>query len=75
MSKMSEKVAYLKGLAEGLGVSGESREDKLMLAVIDALEAFAQQGEETAQKLDEPVVASAAEQRVRDQKSPYEPLL
>ena len=53
MSKMSEKVAYLKGLAEGLGVSGESREDKLMLAVIDALEAFAQQGEETAQKLDE----------------------
>ena len=40
MSKMSEKVAYLKGLAEGLGVSGESREDKLMLAVIDALEAF-----------------------------------
>ena len=26
MSKMSEKVAYLKGLAEGLGVSGESRE-------------------------------------------------
>ena len=53
MSKMSEKVAYLKGLAEGMGVSGESREDKLMLAVIDALEAFAQQGEETAQKLDE----------------------
>ena len=53
MSKMSEKVAYLKGLAEGLGVTGESREDKLMLAVIDALEAFAQQGEETAQKLDE----------------------
>ena len=39
MSKMSEKVAYLKGLAEGMGVTGESREDKLMLAVIDALEA------------------------------------
>lgn len=53
MSKMSEKVAYLKGLAEGLGVSGESREDKLMLAVIDALEAFAQQSEETGEKLDE----------------------
>ena len=53
MSKMSEKVAYLKGLAEGLGVSGESREDKLMLAVIDALEAFAQQSEETGGKLDE----------------------
>ena len=53
MSKMSEKVAYLKGLAEGLGVTGESREDKLMLAVIDALEAFAQQGGETAERLDE----------------------
>ena len=53
MSRMAEKVAYLKGLAEGLGVSGESREDKLMLAVIDALEAFAQQSEETGEKLDE----------------------
>ena len=53
MSRMSEKVAYLKGLAEGLGVSGESKEEKLLLAVIDALEAFAQQGEETGAKLDE----------------------
>lgn len=37
----SEKVAYLKGLAEGLGVDGASKEGKLMLAVIDALESMA----------------------------------
>ena len=37
----SEKVAYLKGLAEGLGVDGTSKEGKLMLAVIDALESMA----------------------------------
>ena len=40
---MAEKVAYLKGLAEGMGVSGDSDQGKLMLAVIDALEAFAQE--------------------------------
>lgn len=53
MSRMAEKVAYLKGLAEGLGVSGDSDQGKLMLAVIDALEAFAQESGETCEKLDE----------------------
>lgn len=33
----SEKVAYLKGLAEGLGIKDENAEGKLMLAIIDAL--------------------------------------
>lgn len=37
----SEKVAYLKGLAEGLGVDGESNEGKLILAMLDVLESFA----------------------------------
>lgn len=37
----SEKVAYLKGLAEGLGVDDASKEGKLMLAVIDVLESMA----------------------------------
>ena len=37
----SEKVAYLKGLAEGLGVKADSKEGKLMLAVIDVLESLA----------------------------------
>ena len=43
MSKMSEKVAYLKGLAEGLGVSADNEQGKLMLAMIDVLEAFAEE--------------------------------
>ena len=53
MSKMGEKVAYLKGLAEGLGVTAETEKGKLMLAMIDTLEAFAEQGEETDETLHE----------------------
>ena len=37
----SEKVAYLKGLAEGLGIKDSTNEGKLMLAVIDVLESMA----------------------------------
>lgn len=37
----SEKVAYLKGLAEGLGIDEESKEGKLLLAIIDILEDLA----------------------------------
>ena len=37
----SEKVAYLKGLAEGLGVKDSTNEGKLMLAIIDVLESMA----------------------------------
>ena len=33
----SEKVAYLKGLAEGLGINKDSAEGKLMLAMVDML--------------------------------------
>ena len=40
MSKMGEKVAYLKGLAEGMGVNAQTEQGKLMLAMIDTLEAF-----------------------------------
>lgn len=53
MSKMGEKVAYLKGLAEGLGVTAETEKGKLMLAMIDTLEAFAEQAEETEEALHE----------------------
>ena len=53
MSKMGEKVAYLKGLAEGLGVTAETDKGKLMLAMIDTLEAFAEQAEETDEALHE----------------------
>lgn len=34
----SEKVAYLKGLAEGLGIDGESKEGKILAVVMDILE-------------------------------------
>ncbi len=37
----SEKVAYLKGLAEGLGIGEDSKEGKLMLAMIDVLDSLA----------------------------------
>ena len=53
MSKMGEKVAYLKGLAEGLGVTAETEKGKLMQAMIDTLEAFAEQAEETEEALHE----------------------
>ena len=53
MSKMGEKVAYLKGLAQGLGVDAQSEQGKLMLAMIDTLEAFAQQSEEFEERLGE----------------------
>ncbi len=38
---ITEKVAYLKGLAEGMKVKESSDEGKLMLAVIDTLEDIA----------------------------------
>ena len=38
---VSEKVAYLKGLADGLVIKDSTNEGKLMLAVIDVLEAMA----------------------------------
>ncbi len=39
---VSEKVAYLKGLADGLGIKDNTSEGKLMLAVIDVLDAMAE---------------------------------
>ncbi len=39
---VSEKVAYLKGLADGLGINDSTSEGKLMLAVIDVLDAMAE---------------------------------
>ena len=53
MSKVSEKVAYLKGLAEGLGVSAETEQGRLMLAMIDTMESLAKQNEETEERVGE----------------------
>ena len=38
---ISEKVAYLKGLAEGLKLDADSNEGKLFAAIIDVLEDMA----------------------------------
>ncbi|MEL4105773.1 CD1247 N-terminal domain-containing protein [Oscillospiraceae bacterium WX1] len=38
---VSEKVAYLKGLAEGLGLDTDKKEDKLISVIIDTLEDIA----------------------------------
>ena len=36
--EITEKVAYLKGLAEGLDLDTESKEGKLIAAIIDVLD-------------------------------------
>ena len=36
--EISEKVAYLKGLAEGLALDTETKEGKLIAAIIDVLD-------------------------------------
>ena len=43
MELVKEKVAYLKGLAEGLKVGEESSEGKLILAMIDVLDEIAEE--------------------------------
>lgn len=53
MSKLGKKVAYLKGLAEGLGVKAEDNQGKLILALIDTLEAFAEENEELEERVAE----------------------
>jgi len=41
MDYLYQKVAYLKGLAEGMEIEEESKEGKLLIHIIDALEEFA----------------------------------
>ena len=43
---LKERVAYLKGLAEGLGLETESKEGKLISAIIDVLSDMANEVEE-----------------------------
>ena len=47
MNYLVEKVAYLKGLAEGLGIEESSKEGKLLLHIVDTLEEFADVLDET----------------------------
>lgn len=43
MSNLSEKVAFLKGLAEGMKLSEDTSEHKLLLKLIETLEEVAQE--------------------------------
>ncbi len=39
--EITEKVAYLKGLAEGLGLDAQTKEGKILQTVIDVLDDMA----------------------------------
>ena len=55
----SEKVAYLKGLAEGLGIDKETKEGRVLAAIMDILEDMAhdiEDLEENAWELGEAIV-------------------
>lgn len=60
MSEVSKKVAYLKGMAEGMGLEEDNVKNKLMLKMLETLEEIAEElevisarQEETEQYLDE----------------------
>lgn len=42
MYELSKKVSYLKGLAEGLGLKEESKEEKILSEIIDILDEMAE---------------------------------
>ena len=42
MKHLYEEVAYLKGLAEGLEISEETKEGKIISKIVDVLESFAE---------------------------------
>ncbi len=53
MSYMHEKVAYLQGLAEGMEISNDSKEGKLLLQIIDVLGDFADEVDAVYDELDD----------------------
>lgn len=53
MSYMYERVAFLRGLAEGMEIDGSSKEGKLLLQIIDVLEEFAGDVETVYEELDD----------------------
>ena len=51
--EITEKVAYLKGLAEGLGLDKETKEGKIIAAMIDILDDIALELEDLGDGLEE----------------------
>ena len=50
---VTERVAYLKGLAEGLGIDSDSKEGRLLSAIIDVLDDMAFELSETTKTVEE----------------------
>lgn len=50
---LSSRVAYLKGLAEGLNLEAESKEGRLLKAILDVLGEFAEEVETLRARVDE----------------------
>lgn len=53
MSYISEKVAYLDGLAEGLGIGEDEKQGKLLRGIIDTMSAIAEELEEQSESLND----------------------
>ena len=53
MSNLTDRAAYLRGLADGLGLDKEKAENKLLLEMLSVMEEMAQQLAETNEDLDE----------------------
>ncbi|SEF81884.1 hypothetical protein SAMN05660865_01096 [Caloramator fervidus] len=43
MNIVKERVSYLKGLADGLGINEDTKEGKLLIAIIDVLDEIAEE--------------------------------
>ncbi len=52
MSAFSEKIAFLKGLAEGLEIKEDSKEGKMLLGILDALETAVKEFQEVNDHID-----------------------
>lgn len=53
MAYLNEKVSYLKGLAEGLGIKEDTNEGKLLLAMLDVMQAISDEVEVVTAAQDE----------------------
>ncbi len=53
MGYLAEKVAYLKGLCDGLDINADSKEGKVILAIVEALGEITDEVEETILMQDE----------------------
>jgi hypothetical protein len=49
MEYLFQKVSYLKGLADGLGIDESTKEGKLLMAIVETLEEFAEVMEEVVE--------------------------